>query len=52
VKRYLLRQHLARVYREGRLVVKWDLDNGKAMKGAASREIRVLIRVLELEGRL
>jgi hypothetical protein len=25
------------VYREGKLVVKWDLDNAKAMKGHASR---------------
>ena len=25
------------VYRDGRLVVKWDLDNQKAMKGTATR---------------
>ena len=40
------------VYREGRLIVKWDLDNGKAMRGAASVEILTLIRALEAEGRL
>jgi hypothetical protein len=40
------------VYREGKLIVKWDLDNGKPMKGTASREILALIRALELEGRL
>ena len=31
------------VYREGKLIVKWDLDNHKAMKGAAT---------LQAEGRL
>ena len=40
------------VYREGKLIVKWDLDNGKAMKGAASTEVRRLIRALQSEGRL
>jgi hypothetical protein len=40
------------VYREGKLFVKWDLDNDKAMKGAASPEIRRLIRTLRSEGRL
>jgi hypothetical protein len=40
------------VYREGRLIVTWDLDNGRAMKGAISAEILELIRALEAEGRL
>jgi hypothetical protein len=40
------------VYREGTLIVKWDLDNGRPMRGAASREIVELIRVLQSEGRL
>jgi len=40
------------VYRRGRLVVKWDLDNGKAMKGSASRRILALIRQLQTEGQL
>jgi hypothetical protein len=38
------------VYRDGRLVVKWDLDNGKAMKGTASRRVRDLIATLQEEG--
>jgi hypothetical protein len=40
------------VYREGKFIVKWDLDNGRPMKGAASREILDLIRALQAEGRL
>jgi hypothetical protein len=40
------------VYRDGRLLVKWDLDHGKAMKGRATRRIRELIEELEAEGLL
>jgi hypothetical protein len=40
------------VYRNGRLVVKWDLDHKKPMKGQASRRLRMLIEELEREGRL
>jgi len=40
------------VYRNGKLVVKWDLDNEKPMMGAASRKLLDLIRDLENEGRL
>ena len=40
------------VYRDGKLVVKWDLDNKKAMKGAASRRVLELIAQLESEGLL
>ena len=40
------------VYREGRLIVKWDLDNRRPMKGAASATLRALLRALEAEGRL
>ena len=40
------------VYRDGRLLVKWDLDHGKAMKGQATRRIRELIEELEAEGLL
>jgi len=32
--------------------VKWDLDNKKPMKGAASRRIHQLIEELESEGLL
>jgi len=38
------------VYREGKLVVKWDLDNWKAMKGSASRQLLELISDLVTEG--
>ncbi len=38
------------VYRDGRLVVKWDLDNKKAMKGKGSRQVVTLIEQLEGEG--
>ena len=38
------------VYRDGVLVVKWDLDNWKPMKGHASRRVLELIRQLEAEG--
>jgi len=40
------------VYRNQRLVVKWDLDNQKPMKGSASRRLRKLIQGLESEGLL
>ena len=32
------------VYKDGKPVVKWDLDNWKAMKGAASKRVLKLIR--------
>jgi len=40
------------VYRDGKLVVTWDLDNKKPMKGEASRKVVELIEKLESEGRL
>jgi hypothetical protein len=40
------------VYRDGTLVVKWDLDNGKPMRGKASRRVIELIEELESEGLL
>jgi len=40
------------VYRDAKLIVKWDLDNQKEMKGAATRRILDLIRELEAEGLL
>lgn len=40
------------VYRSGVLVVEWDLDNLKAMKGTASRKLLDLISQLEREGLL
>ena len=38
------------VYRDGKLLIKWDLDNKKAMKGRAMRRIVDLIEKLESEG--
>ena len=40
------------VYRNGRLIVKWDLENRTSMRGKASAKILELIRQLEAEGRL
>ena len=40
------------VYRDGRFVVKWDLENRKTMKGAAPRSVVALIEALESEARL
>ena len=37
------------VYRDGKLVVKWDLDNKKAMRGTATRRVLELIAELESE---
>jgi len=38
------------VYRDGALVVKWDCENEKVMKGAASQKVLGLIRELQEEG--
>lgn len=40
------------VYRNGTLVVKWDLDNWQPMKGQANARIEKLLRELVKEGRL
>jgi hypothetical protein len=40
------------VYRDGELVVKWDLEHGVAMKGSPTRRILQLIADLEEEGLL
>ena len=40
------------VYREGKLVVTWDLENWQPMKGQASARVLRLIRELEHEGAL
>ena len=40
------------VYRDGKLIVKWDLDNRKPMIGRSTRRILELIRELESEGLL
>lgn len=40
------------VYQDAKLVVKWDLENRHAMKGAATRRVLRLIRALEKAGLL
>ncbi len=40
------------VYRNGSLIVKWDLENRKPMKGKAPARVLELIDQLEAEGRL
>lgn len=40
------------VYQDGRLVVKWDLDNHLPMKGKANRQILRLMGQLVEEGLL
>jgi hypothetical protein len=40
------------VYRDGRLVLKWDLDNQRPMAGIASRRVLNLVRQLDAEGLL
>ena len=40
------------VYQSGRLVVKWDLENQRSMKGNASAKVIQIIRELEAEGQL
>jgi hypothetical protein len=40
------------VYRDETLVVKWDLENGRAMKGKASARVKALIKELIAEGKL
>jgi hypothetical protein len=40
------------VYRDGKLIVKWDLDNKKAMKGSPTKRIVDLIARLQSEGML
>jgi len=40
------------VYRDGKLAIKWDLDNKKPMKGRITRQVLDLINQLESEGLL
>jgi hypothetical protein len=40
------------IYRDGALVVKWDLDNWQPMKGQATGRIERLLRELKAEGKL
>ena len=40
------------VYKDRKLVVKWDLENSVPMKGRANRRVLELIAELQREGRL
>ena len=40
------------VYRDGKSVLKWDLENETAMKGKASRRLLRIIAELKEEGQL
>jgi len=40
------------VYRDGKLIVKWDLENKLPMEGEASGRIVILIEELDAEGLL
>ena len=40
------------VYRDGKMIVKWDLVNEKAMRGRPTKRVLALIRELETEGLL
>ena len=44
--------HHVHAYRDGKLVVKWDLENGLAMRGKASRQLLKVIEQLQREGKL
>lgn len=39
-------------YRDGRLLLKWDLERGTAMRGKPTAKLLRLIRQLDAEGRL
>jgi len=40
------------VYRQAKLVVKWDLENWQPMQGKAGRRLLWLIKQLDREGKL
>jgi hypothetical protein len=40
----------AHVYRDGRLIVKWDLENNVAMKGVPGKTVLKLLAELQSEG--
>ena len=40
------------VYKEGKLIVKWDLENWLPMQGKASARVQKLLTELEAEGLL
>ena len=44
--------HHVHVYKDNRLIVKWDLDNWTPMVGQASKRIKDLLKELQSEGLL
>ena len=40
------------VFRDGKLILKWDLENGKVMRGCPTRRVLNLIQGLRAEGLL
>ncbi len=44
--------HHVHVYRDGKQVVKWDLDKGRAIEGKAGKRVRKLIEELKKEGKI
>jgi hypothetical protein len=40
------------VYRDGKLIVKWDLEHGQPMRGKASARLRRILKELVEEGEL
>ncbi|HBF11796.1 MAG TPA: hypothetical protein DDW49_00135 [Deltaproteobacteria bacterium] len=44
--------HHVHVYKDEKQVLKWDLDEGKAIQGKITKRILKLIRILKKEGRL
>ncbi len=44
--------HHVHVYKDDRLIVKWDLDNWLSIKGKATKRIENLLKALLAEGKL
>ncbi len=40
------------VYKDGKMILKWDLENEKAMSGHPTKRVLALIRALQAEGLL
>ena len=40
------------VYKNGKLIVKWDIENNMAMKGSATRTILKYVEALVQEGKI
>ncbi len=40
------------VYKDGKMILKWDLENEKAMRGRPTKRVLALIRELQAEGLL